>query len=128
MGEAQTSEPTESQEERMAVQRNQTTARTPVQAANGEPLKGYPLIEALLDREDFDTVNKSFKDAYDRLEKRLSDKSLGLSGKKKVRAAMKSYELTVELIRELLALKYQMVSQQGETPTPGGTAPLKNSK
>lgn len=102
----------------MGARKNQPAARPQAQAASGEPLKGYPMIEGLLDKENFNEVNRSFADAYGRLEKRLSDKALGLAGKKKVRTAMRSYELTVELIRELLALKYQMMNQSTAATTP----------
>lgn len=75
-------------------------------------LAGYPMIENLLETEDFARVNKSFAEAYQNLEKKVADKSLGLSGRKKVKQAMQAYELTVELIRQLVGLKAEMTKNQ----------------
>ena len=69
---------------------------------------GYPTIEALLDSEDFDRLNKSFGEAYNKLSALLDNKSAGLKTQKEARAAMKAYELTTDLLKELLKLKYAM--------------------
>jgi hypothetical protein len=86
------------------------TGRKAAKDTNTKPekLSGYPHIEALLESEDFATVNKSFADAYQLLEKKAQDKGQGLAGRKKIKQAMQAYELTVELIRQLVALKYEM--------------------
>lgn len=90
-------------------------------SAKAEKLTGYPMIEKLLDSENFETVNKSFAEAYQNLEKKAQDKSLGLAGRKKVKQAMQAYELTVELIRQLVGLKYEMMkAQKASGAAPGG--------
>lgn len=68
---------------------------------------GYPRIERLIDTEDFDAVNKSFAMAYGELEKVARQKA-GLGKAKQAKKAMKSYELVMDLLKELLKLKYQM--------------------
>ncbi len=68
---------------------------------------GYPRIERLIDTEEFDAVNKSFAVAYGELEKVVRQKA-GLGKAKQAKKAMRSYELVMELLKELLKLKYQM--------------------
>ncbi len=68
---------------------------------------GYPRIESLIDTEDFDSVNKSFAAAYGELEKVARQKA-GLGKAKQAKKAMRAYELVMELLKELLKLKYQM--------------------
>jgi len=68
---------------------------------------GYPRIERLIDTEEFDSVNKSFASAYGELEK-ISRQKAGLGKAKQAKKAMKSYELAMDLLKELLRLKYQM--------------------
>jgi len=74
-----------------------------------EPLTaGYPRIEKLIETEDFDAVNKSFGKSFDELEK-ISKQKSGLGKGKAAKKAMRSYELTMDLFKELLKLKYQMM-------------------
>lgn len=68
---------------------------------------GYPRIERLIDTEEFDPVNKSFAAAYGELEKVARQKA-GLGKAKQAKKAMRSYELVMDLLKELLKLKYQM--------------------
>lgn len=74
-----------------------------------ESALGYPLIENLLETEKFDALNKSFADAYQRLETIMLDREAGLKKQKEARKAMRSYELTTDLIKELLKVKYQLL-------------------
>ncbi|MFO1464580.1 MAG: hypothetical protein U1F66_12470 [bacterium] len=69
---------------------------------------GYPRIEKLIETEDFDAVNKSFGHSFEELEKIAKQKS-GLGKGKSAKKAMRSYELTMDLFKELLKLKYQMM-------------------
>jgi len=69
---------------------------------------GYPRIEKLVETEDFDGVNKSFGHSFDELQKIAKQKS-GLGKGKAAKKAMRSYELTMDLFKELLKLKYQMM-------------------
>lgn len=76
------------------------------------PQLGYPILEKLIETEDFSIVNKSFTSCYDTLEKMLKAKSGGLKKQKAIREALKAYDLTVDLIRELLKTKYQIIKQK----------------
>ncbi|HCU23874.1 MAG TPA: hypothetical protein DF383_02560 [Deltaproteobacteria bacterium] len=69
---------------------------------------GYPRIEKLIESEDFDAVNQSFAKSFDELAKIAKQKS-GLGKGKAAKRAMRSYELTMDLFKELLKLKYQML-------------------
>ncbi|MFO1518545.1 MAG: hypothetical protein U1F57_02600 [bacterium] len=74
----------------------------------GAAATGYPRIERLIDTEEFDPINKSFAAAYGELEKVVHQKA-GLAKAKQAKKAMKSYELVMDLLKELLKLKYQMM-------------------
>ncbi len=68
---------------------------------------GYPNIEKLIDTEDFTELNESFELAYaDLLD--ISKRKKGLKTQRDAKKAMKSLELTMELLRELLAIKYRL--------------------
>ena len=82
----------------MAQQKTQTTP----------PTTGYPRIEKLIDSEDFQAVNKSFATCYGELEKVARQKA-GLGKAKQAKKAMRAYELVMELFKELLKLKYQLI-------------------
>lgn len=71
---------------------------------------GYPLLEKLIETEDFAKVSASFSASYGVLESMLKEKGQGLKKQKGVRAALKAYDLTVDLIRELLKTKYSMAT------------------
>lgn len=94
----------------------QKEQKTPVAAKSDldKSLLGYPHIEKLLENEDFSQVNASFSQAYQKLEKMLNDRSLGLKAQKKAQMALKAYELTVDLIKELLKVKYEMAKKKAE--------------
>ena len=77
--------------------------------ANEEALTaGYPRIEKLIETEQFDEVNASFGKAYEELQQIAISKS-GLGKGKAAKKALKAYELTLDLFKELLKLKYQML-------------------
>lgn len=75
---------------------------------------GYPNIEELLETEGFDKINKSFSEAYDKLEIIMKDRAGGLKKQKGAQKAMKAYELTTELMNELLKIKYQIIKMRDE--------------
>jgi|APSaa5957512535_1039671.scaffolds.fasta_scaffold249987_2 hypothetical protein len=84
---------------------------------SAEPIKkksklGYDHIEELIETEQFDGINKSFSDAYDKLETLMKDATAPLKKKKGAQKAIKSYELTVELINELLIIKKEMLKHR----------------
>ncbi len=74
-------------------------------------LIGYPIIEKLIQTEDFSKVNESVSSCYDTLEKMLKNKTGGLKKQKGIRSALKAYDLTIDLIRELLKTKYELIRQ-----------------
>jgi len=66
---------------------------------------GYPVVEKLIDIEDFDAINLAFEDAYAQLYD-ISRRKKGFKTQRDVKRAMRALELTLELFRELLAIKY----------------------
>lgn len=70
---------------------------------------GYPALEKLIDTEDFGEVNDSFAEAFDQLEKIAKSKSIKKS--REAKKAQKAIELTMDLLKELLALKYQIQNE-----------------
>ena len=86
---------------------------TPIPKSHQPPAKesvlGYPLIESLLETEKFEALNKSFAEAYQKLETMMLDREAGLKKQKDARKAMRAYELTTDLIKELLKIKYQIL-------------------
>jgi hypothetical protein len=82
---------------------------------------GYPAVEELIETEDFEALNKNFETAYAALEGVTRTKG-GLKTKKNAKRAMKSIEIVVELLKELLAIKYRLQTlskggDEGETQT-----------
>lgn len=69
---------------------------------------GYPRIEKLVETEKFDEVNASFGKAYEELQQ-IAKAKTGLGKGKAAKKALKAYELTMDLFKELLRLKYQMI-------------------
>src|SRR5262245_7130732 len=70
----------------------------------------FPEIERLIETEDFDKINLSFTSAYDELEK-LSKAKGGFGKSKDAKKAMKAIERVMDLLRDLLKLKYQMMER-----------------
>jgi len=68
---------------------------------------GYPAVERLIDTENFDELNETFESAYAELFQ-ISKKKKGLKTRRDARKAMKAMELTLDLFRELLAIKYRL--------------------
>jgi hypothetical protein len=68
---------------------------------------GYPAVERLIDTEDFDELNETFEMAYEELFE-ISKKRKGLKTRRDAKKAMKALELTLDLFRELLAIKYKL--------------------
>ena len=68
---------------------------------------GYPAVEKLIDTEDFDELNEVFETAYEELFE-ISKKRKGLKTRRDAKKAMKALELTLDLFRELLAIKYKL--------------------
>lgn len=85
---------------------------------------GYPMMEKLLETEDFNRINESMSRGYEQLEKMLSQKTGGLGKQKNLRKALKAYDLTIALLRELLKKKYEMIEQNLET-SPAAADPQK---
>lgn len=74
---------------------------------------GYPRIEALIESEDFDVINRSFGQSYEALEK-ISKQKSGLGKGKSAKKGMNAINLTMELFKELLKLKYQLMEESSQ--------------
>lgn len=68
---------------------------------------GYPAIERLIDTEEFEEINAAFETAYAELYD-ISKRKKGIKTQREAKKAMKALELTMELFRELLAIKYRL--------------------
>lgn len=77
---------------------------------------GYPTIETLIETENFESVNKTFGEAYENLESIHADVSAGVKKQKAARKAMQAYELTTQLMNELLQIKQEILKKQKESP------------
>ncbi len=71
---------------------------------------GYPAVEDLIETEQFDAVNKAFGDAYGQLTE-IAKKKKGLNAVKGAKAAMLAIDHVMELLKELLAVKYALLRQ-----------------
>jgi len=76
---------------------------------------GYPAVEQLIDTEDFEVLNAAFEGAYGEL-LQVSKKKKGLKTQREAKKAMKALELTLDLLRELLAIKYKLQEEAAKKP------------
>lgn len=74
----------------------------------------FPSIEKLLASEDFTPVNKSFSAIYKALET-VSRGRGGMGKTAEARKAMKAIERVMDLLRDLLKLKYDMPANAGDS-------------
>ncbi|MBI4374373.1 MAG: hypothetical protein HY542_05810 [Deltaproteobacteria bacterium] len=86
-------------------------AKTPIPEAR------YPEITRLLETEDFNQVNKGFMSAFQQLEK--ISKMKGLKKASEARKGMKAIERVMDLLRELLRRKYEILGSPGSSPPQG---------
>lgn len=86
---------------------------TPSARAQAGGSTGYPRVEQLIETEDFVEVNEAFEVAYADLGD-LVGKSRSIKKGKDAKKAMKAMELTMDLFRELLEVKYQLQAMQAE--------------
>lgn len=68
---------------------------------------GYPVIEELLDSEDFKGTNAAFEVAYRELEG-ISKVKRGLKKSREAKKAMAAIELVMSLFKELLEIKFKI--------------------
>ncbi len=68
---------------------------------------GYPGVEALIESEQFDAVNETFEKAYAQLEE-MCRKRGGFGRSRNARKAMRAIETVMDLLRELLSIKYRL--------------------
>ena len=71
-------------------------------------------IEQLIDSEDFTDVNEEFERAYNELDE-IARKKSGIGKGKDAKKAMKSLELVMDLLRDLLAVKYKLQENAKKT-------------
>lgn len=87
-----------------------TTRETP----KGKILSaGYPAVEDLIESENFGQINATFEKAHEELVEASRHKGgLGRKGGD-AKKAMKSIEIVMDLLKELLAIKYRLQSMVG---------------
>lgn len=79
------------------------------------PEARYPEITRILETENFDTINRDFTLAFESLEKISKMKGLGKASD--ASKGMKAIERTMDLLKELLLKKYQLMKKGGvESP------------
>lgn len=74
---------------------------------------GYPTVEKLIDTEDFDAINLAFEEAYGELFE-MSKKKKSFGTQRDIKRVMNSLELTLDLFRELLAIKYRLQEEMAK--------------
>ncbi len=74
---------------------------------------GYPAVEALIDSENFEPINQSFAKAYGALNDVVKKKK-GMKTVAEAKQAMRAIDRVVELFKELLSIKYELLREQGE--------------
>lgn len=82
----------------------------------------FPQIERLIETEDFSKINASFKAAYSSLEK-IGRGGGGMGKSKDARKAMKAIERIMDLLRDLLKIKYQLVGKGHSVAVSGVSTP-----
>lgn len=82
---------------------------------------GYPAVEKLIDTEDFNEINAAFETAYGEL-LGISQKKKGMKTQREARRAMRSLELTMDLLRELLAIKYRLQEEAAKISKKKGSS------
>lgn len=80
------------------------------QAPSSTP-QSYPEVETLIDSEDFSEVNKVFSQAYAQLAE-IAEKKSGFGKSRDAKKIMQALELSMELFRELLEIKYNLKAAQ----------------
>lgn len=75
----------------------------------------FPEIERLIESEDFSHINHAFTQAYEELEKVGKGRG-GMGKSQEARKAMKAIERVMDLLRELLKVKYQMMETGEKSP------------
>lgn len=81
----------------------------------------FPALERLMETEEFDDLNRTFIEAYDTLEKISLAKNATKSGIEKKRSArkiMRALELTMNLLRDFLQVKDDLIRQGVLPPLP----------
>lgn len=72
---------------------------------------GYPAVEKLIETEDFKDINEAFEAAYEELII-IQKRKKGLKTQRDSKRIMRALELTMELLRELLAIKYRIIEEK----------------
>ena len=80
------------------------------QAPENQASLGFPTIERLIEQENFDDLNRIFVEGYESLEKIAQGKG-DLQRKKAAKKAMRSLELTMNLLRDFLSVKEELIKK-----------------
>ena len=82
----------------------------PIEPTRGKPeflRASYPAVEGLIETEDFSELNAVFEAAYAEL-LAITKRKKGFKTQRDAKKVMKALELTLDLLRELLAIKYHL--------------------
>ena len=76
----------------------------------------YPALEKLIESEEFDELNEIFLGSYEKLEKITKGKG-DVARKKAAKKAMRSLELTMNLLRDFMRMKDELFQPENSTDT-----------
>lgn len=88
------------------------------QPAQTSPLPGYPLMEELIQTENFGEIKETMGNAYKLLEDMLENNTGGLNKQKQIKQVLNAYDLTFGMIKYLLDTKKDMI-EKTENPSKG---------
>lgn len=83
-------------------------------------MQGFPAVEALIAGGNFETLNASFRESYEKLS-HIAGEGKGFGRVKEAKKAIRSLELTADLLRHLLQIKQTLIEKRkGEAITSPG--------
>lgn len=80
-------------------------------SSSKKTLPGYPIIEKLIETEDFSQVDQTMSVSYEALQRLLKQRTGGMKAQRQVRQAVKAFDLTLDLMKILLKTKYEMIEK-----------------
>ena len=73
---------------------------------------GFPSLERLVEQDSYDEFNKVMLESYDELEKIIQSKGGDAMRRKAAKKAMRAMELTMNLLRDFLQVKDELMRNQ----------------
>jgi hypothetical protein len=94
----------------MAKQGMRQGPRRPVAQQKGAATSlGYTMVEGLLETEDFKKINDGYESIRQQAEVIVESPTQSARNKKRARSAVDAYDRALELLKELLEIKAQML-------------------